>query len=94
MSRAFVREDDNEPPPGRFGLPPEDDPAFPTAAALALLEAGMDGDIESAERATGYRWGDAALKPVVEELVAKELDMAEERRDERFLRAARRFLRA
>ena len=94
MSRAFVREDDNEPPPGRFGLPPADDPAYPTASALALLEAGMDGEIESAERATGYRWGDPELKPVVKDLDARDMEMAEDRRDDRFLRAARRFLRA
>jgi hypothetical protein len=94
MSRAFVKDDDSEPPAGRFGLPPVDDPAFPTAAALALLESAMEGDIASAERATGCRWGDPDLKPRVEELVERERQLPEHQQDERFLRAAKRFLRA
>ena len=40
MSRAFIREDvDRQVPPGRFGLPSEDDPQFDFEAARALLEA-------------------------------------------------------
>lgn len=40
MSRAFVREDAGEDvPPGRFGLPAREDPAFDAGAARTLLKA-------------------------------------------------------
>lgn len=91
MSRAFVREDDGDHvPPGRFGLPPEDDPGFDEAAARALLEAARDGNTESAEVATGYRWGEPRLREHVERLLQeaeREIDP-----DRRYIRVARRYL--
>lgn len=91
MSRAFVRDDAGDHvPPGRFGLPPEDDPGFDAAAARALLEAARDGNTESAEVATGYRWGEPRLQKHVERLLEEaeaELDP-----DRRYIRVARRFL--
>ena len=64
MSRAFVKEDGSEPPP-RYQLPAADDPAFPLAAARALLAGANRGDSASAEEATGYRWGDPRLSAEV-----------------------------
>lgn len=72
MSRAFVREDAGDPiPPGRFGLPPRDDPAFDAAAARALLEAARDANTGSAESATGYVWGEPRLHRHVRKLLAE-----------------------
>lgn len=91
MSRAFVRDDAGDyVPPGRFGLPAPEDPAFDEAAARALLEAARDGNTESAEVATGYRWGEPRLRPHVERLLSEaegEIDQ-----DRRYVRVARRFL--
>ena len=45
MSRAFVREDNDENLPRRsYRLPSRDDPAFDAAAARALLEGARVGD--------------------------------------------------
>ncbi|HET9984152.1 MAG TPA: hypothetical protein VFQ38_11215 [Longimicrobiales bacterium] len=93
MSRAFVKEDAGDyEPPGRFGLPPADDPSYPAAAALALLEAARDGRTSSAEAATGYRWGDTSLRGHVQRFMEKELERPEPEQDARFIRVAKRFL--
>ena len=90
MSRAFVNEDAGAGrQPGRFGLPPRDDPSFDEHAARALLEGAMRADTEGAELATGYYWGEARLRPHVERLLTqarKEGDSALERAAQRFLR--------
>jgi hypothetical protein len=92
MSRAFVNEDAGAVVPGRYGLPPRDDPGYDRAAAQALLEAARDASTESAEAATGYRWGEDRLKPHVRRILDGELARPEEERDTRFVRVARRFL--
>jgi hypothetical protein len=84
-----VREDQDE-PPSRFDLPPRDDPAFDQAAAWALLEGADRGDSLAAEAATGYRWGEPALRPFVEAI----LSHARSRADERLEQLAERFLKA
>ena len=90
MSRAFVNEDAGSEGSGRrWTLPPRDDPAFDEAAAHALLEAAREGDTESAERATGYYWGEPALRPHV----ARMLERARAEGDERLEQLARRFMR-
>jgi len=88
MSRAFVKEDADEPEP-RYSLPDRDDPAYPAFAAWALLEGWSRGDPHSAERATGYKWG----APELREHVERFLEEAIERQDERLETIARRFLR-
>lgn len=92
MSRAFVKEDAGYVPPGRFALPPRDDPGFDAAAARALLEAARDANTESAEAATGYRWGEPRLHPHVRRILAEAEAAPETERDTRFIRVARRFL--
>jgi hypothetical protein len=87
MSRAFIREDDQEREP-RYSLPPRSDPGYPEAAAWALLEGADRGDSASAEAATGYRWGDPALRFEVERI----LDQARSRGNERLEQLAERFL--
>lgn len=90
MSRAFVNEDAGGSAPRRqYGLPARTDPAYDAAAAAALLEAARAGETESAEAATGYYWGEPALRPHVERL----RDAAEHAGDERLVQLARRFLR-
>ena len=93
MSRAFVKEDGGE-QPRFFALPPEDDPGYDAAAALALLEAARDGELKAAEQATGYRWGQAELHDEVRRLMQKEEERPEAEQDRRFIVLARRFLRA
>ena len=93
MSRAFVREDAAERvPPGRFGLPPREDPSFDAAAARALLQASRDGDTGSAEAATGYLWGEPRLQRHVRRLLREAESLPEDEQDLRYIRAARRFL--
>lgn len=89
MSRAFTKEDANGPEP-RFNLPPRDDPGYDSAAAWALIEGANVGDSLSAQRATGYRWGEPVLKLHMERI------LAEARKDgnERLEQLAERFLRA
>lgn len=89
MSRAFVREDRDE-VPERYDLPPRDDPAYPDAAAWALLEGANRGDSLGAERATGYRWGDPALRINVERILAH----ARKKGDDRLEQLAERYLNA
>jgi hypothetical protein len=93
MSRAFVREDGGDyTPPGRFGLPPRDDPSYDAEAARALIEAAHAGDTGSGESATGYRWGEPRLHPHVRRILKREEALPEEEQDRRRIRVARRFL--
>ena len=89
MSRAFVNEDAGG---GRafrrFALPPRDDPAFDEHAARALLDGAVSADTESAEQATGYYWGDAALRVHVEAIRKQAVRDG----DERLEQLAGRFL--
>lgn len=87
MSRAFVKEDQDEVPP-RYELPARDDPGFPQAAAWALLEGANRGDSLGAEQATGFRWGDPVLRIWVEQI----LQHARRRGDDRLEQLAERFL--
>ena len=90
MSRAFVNEDAGSSGPTKgFGLPPKDDPGYDAAAAAALLEAAREGDTSSAERATGYYWGEPKLRDHVRRI----LNQAEKSGDDRLEQLARRFLR-
>lgn len=94
MSRAFIREDAGEQiPPGRFALPPRDDPSYDFAAARALLEAARDANTGSAESATGYVWGEPRLHRHVRKLLAEAEALRESEQDMRYIRVARRFLR-
>ena len=90
MSRAFVDDDRDESgrPRRQFDLPPRDDPGFDAAAARALLEAARDGATGDAEQATGYYWGDAALRTHVEAIRAR----AAKEGDERLEQLAERYL--
>ena len=89
MSRAFVREDAGEGGPRKsYGLPPRDDPGFDAAAAAVLLEAARAGETPSAERATGYYWGEPKLRGHVERI----LERARTEGDERLAQLAERFL--
>jgi len=88
MSRAFVKDDANEPDP-RFDLPSPDSPYFPEASAWALIRAADAGDSRSAEQATGFVWGDRRLVSHVRRI----LDQATGRREDRVATLARRFLR-
>ncbi|HEY6108544.1 MAG TPA: hypothetical protein VIV56_06520 [Gemmatimonadales bacterium] len=88
MSRAFINEDAGGPQP-RYHLPARDDPGYDAAAAWALIEGANAGDSYSAELATGYRWGEPALRPHVERILAR----ARAERNERLEQLAERFLR-
>jgi hypothetical protein len=88
MSRAFVNEDSGA-APEHYPLPPRDDPGYPLAAARALLRGADVGDTPGAEAATGFYFGDPALKQEVEQLRAE----AREDRNERLEQLAERFLR-
>jgi hypothetical protein len=94
MSRAFVREDADEPPPLRFTLPPRRHPSFRAAAALALLEAAWAGQTAAGEEATGYPWGDPALADEVRRILDEEQARPEPEQDRRLIQVARRYLRA
>jgi hypothetical protein len=89
MSRAFVNEDAGGEDAVRYPLPDRADPAYDLAAARALLRGADQGDTGGAEAATGYYWGDPALFPHVERLLAE----AREDRDDRLEQLAERFLR-
>jgi len=90
MSRAFVNEDAGSPSPSRrFVLPPRDDAGFNAAAAEALLEAAREGDTSAAEHATGYYWGEPALRDEVRKIMTR----AQKAGDDRLEQLARRFLR-
>jgi hypothetical protein len=89
MSRAFLRDDaEGEMPRRHYELPPRDDPGYDRAAAKALLEAARVGETQLAERATGYYWGEPALRPHVEVMAVE----AEQAGDDRLEQVARRFL--
>lgn len=89
MSRAFLRDDaEGEMPRRHYDLPPRDDPGYDRAAARALLEAARVSETQLAERATGYYWGEPALRGHVEEIRAD----AERSGDDRLEQLARRFL--
>ena len=88
MSRAFVNEDAAEPEP-KYDLPNRDDPGFDEAAARALIAGANAGNSLSAENATGYRFGEARLRPHVERILAEAI----REKDERVEQLARRFLR-
>ncbi len=89
MSRAFVNEDADGQESVRYPLPDRSDPAYDLAAARALLRGADLGDTAGAEAATGYYWGDPALFPLVERLMAE----AREDRNDRGEQLAERFLR-
>ena len=76
-------------PRRNYGLPERDDPGYDRAAARALLEAARVSETQLAERATGYYWGEPALRPYVAEMLAE----AEQAQDDRLEQVARRFLR-
>ncbi len=90
MSRAFVNEDAGAGgPQKRYILPARDDPTYDAVAAEVLLEAAREGDTASAEQATGYYWGEPALREHVRLILAR----AEREGDDRLEQLARRFLR-
>ncbi len=89
MSRAFLRDDaEGEMPRRHYDLPPRDDPGYDRAAAMALLEAARVSETQLAERATGYYWGEPALRVHVDAIRAE----AERSGDDRLEQLARRFL--
>jgi hypothetical protein len=89
MSRAFVDDDRDDAVPARdYHLPAPDAPEYDETSARVILEAARDGETASAERATGYYWGEERLKPYV----ARILEEAITAGDERLEQLARRFL--
>ena len=89
MSRAFLRDDaEGEMPRRNYHLPERDDPEYDRAAARALLTAARVSETQLAERATGYYWGEPALRHYVEEIRIE----AERDGDDRLEQLARRFL--
>jgi hypothetical protein len=90
MSRAFVNEDaQGGDAAGRYPLPERSHPDYDRAAARALLRGADQGDTVGAEAATGYYWGDPALFPEVERILAEAREDGEDRLEqlaERFLR--------
>jgi len=89
MSRAFVNEDAGGDALGKYPLPDRGDPAFPLAAARALLRGADEGDTVGAEAATGFYWGDPSLSREVVQLLAE----AQEEGNERMAQLAERYLR-
>jgi hypothetical protein len=92
MSRAFVNEDGGVPDPRhRYPLPSRDDPGFDEAAARALLQGANEGDSDTAEAATGYRFGEPKLVPWIRQLLERARATGNDRQEqlaERFLRRA------
>ena len=92
MSRAFVSEDSPAPDPRhKYPLPAPDDPGYDEAAARALLKGANEGDSDSAELATGYRFGEPKLIPWILRLLQDARESGNERQEqlaERFLRSA------
>jgi hypothetical protein len=89
MSRAFTKEDHEEPRPRRsWTLPPRDDPSYDEAAASALLEGARVSEVLEAEEATGYRWGELRLRHFVQQA----LERARAEGDDRLEQVAERFL--
>lgn len=89
MSRAFVNEDATFEPEPHYNLPERESAYYDAAAARALLEGANAGNTRSAEKATGYSWGEPSLIPHIEGL----RDEAVEDGDDRTVTLARRFLR-
>lgn len=89
MSRAFVNEDAGNEPEPSYDLPEPGSDYYDEAAAWALIQGADAGDSRSAERATGYRWGEPALVEHVRAI----LERAERDDDLRVAQLARRFLR-
>lgn len=90
MSRAFVNEDAGHLPEPRYDLPEAGSEYYDEASAWALIQGADAGDSLSAERATGYRWGERKLVPHIEAILAR----AEAEDRPRVAQLARRFLRA
>ena len=90
MSRAFVNEDAGNDPGLSFSLPDPESPYYDEAAAWALIQGADQGDSPTAELATGYRWGEPRLAPVVRQI----LEEAEAGGQDRVAQLARRFLRS
>lgn len=90
MSRAFVNEDAGGELEPRYNLPDHDSPFFERAAAWALIEGANRGNTQSAERATGCRWGESRLVPHVRDI----LEEAEANGQDRVAQLARRYLRS
>ena len=88
MSRAFVNEAAGA-APERYPLPPPEDPGYPLAAARARLRGADQGDTPGAEAATGFYFGDPALRGQVEQILGE----ARESGNERLEQLAERFLR-
>jgi hypothetical protein len=92
MSRAFVNEDSGGPDPKhRYPMPERDDPGYDLAAARALIRGANEGDSDSAEIATGYRFGEPKLVPWVKQILEDAIRAGDDRREqlaERFLRKA------
>lgn len=88
MSRAFINEDAGGEVP-RYPLPHPSDPGYARAAARALLRGADQGDTPGAEAASGYYWGDPALRAEVEGILVE----AREDRNQRLEQLAERFLR-
>lgn len=94
MSRAFVKEDTGDNTPKlKFSLPSRRHAAFPTAAAIALLDAAYAGQTSAGEAATGHLWGDPALANEVREILNQEEQKPELEQDRRLIRVAQRYLR-
>lgn len=90
MSRAFVNEDAGQEAEPRYDLPDPSSDYYDEAAAWALLEGANLGNSQSAERATGYRWGEPRLVAHVKAI----LDEAEKDGQDRVAQLARRYLKA
>lgn len=85
-----MKEDAGGAPEPRYDLPDPQSPHYDEAAAWALIQGADQGDSPSAERATGFRWGEPALRPHVERI----LEQARGEGNDRVEQLARRFLRA
>jgi hypothetical protein len=95
MSRAFVKEDDDEYEPERtFALPAPNTPGYAEASAHALLEAARDNVTAQAESATGYRWGHPDLVRHVQSILHALESVPFEEQDRRMIQVASRYLRA
>lgn len=90
MSRAFVNEDAQNVPEPEFSLPDRDSEYYDEAAAWALIQGADAGYTRAAETATGYRWGDPHLVPLMENI----RDEAEEEDNLRVAQLAGRYIRA
>jgi hypothetical protein len=89
MSRAFVKEDDDEKEP-EFRLPDHGTTYYDEAAAWALIQGADEGNTKGAEVATGYDWGD----PLLTKPMAAILKQAEVEGQDRVAQLARRYLKA